>query len=41
MYITFSITFSKLVKTKEKGASVSFTLAAKKTDQVAVSTAQV
>jgi len=41
MYIMFSITFSKLVKTKERGASVSFMLAAKKTEEVAVSTAQV
>jgi hypothetical protein len=30
MYIVFSITFSKLAKTKERGASVSFMLAAKK-----------
>jgi hypothetical protein len=41
MYIMFSITFSKLVKTKERGASMSFMLAAKKTEKVAVSTAQV
>jgi hypothetical protein len=41
MYIMFPITFSKLVKTKERGASMSFMLAAKETEKVAVSTAQV
>jgi hypothetical protein len=41
MYIMFSITFSKLVKTKESRTSVSFTLAAKKTEKVAVFTVQV
>jgi len=37
----FSITFSKLVKTNGRGASLSFMLVAKKTEKVAVSTAQV
>ena len=41
MYIMFSITFSKLVKTKERATSLSFMLAAKKTEKFAVSTAQV